>query len=79
MTRYARIVLGMTQTMKRFRQRTGIAAIGAALMVATVFGPPAMSTTRLGAASELTGYATVSPADTITSRTILGLASGQKA
>ena len=68
----------MTQTMKRFGQRTGIAAIGAALMVATVFGPAPMTTTRLGAASEVSGYATVSAADTIVSRAVLSSGSGQK-
>lgn len=71
MTPYASMVIGMTQTMKHqmlgWRRRTGVAAVGAAFAVAMVFGPGAEVTARLGA-SETVGHATVSAADTITSR-----------
>lgn len=74
MTPYARIVVGMTQTMNQqmfgWRRRTGVAAIGAAFAVAAVFGPGTVATSRLGA-SETVGYATVSAADTITSTDVL--------
>jgi hypothetical protein len=39
--------------------------------VSAVLGPETLATTRLGAASEVAGYATVTPADTITSAAVL--------
>jgi hypothetical protein len=75
MTPYALIVMGMTQTMKHrmlgWRQRTGLAGLGAVVVVAAVFGPETPVTTRLGAASDMSGYATVTAADTITSQAVL--------
>jgi hypothetical protein len=81
MTPYARTVTDMTQTMNHqmvgWRRRTGVAALGAAFAVAVVFGPGTVGTSRLGA-SETVGYATVSAADTITSRDVLAeVAAGQ--
>ncbi|MFD0518460.1 hypothetical protein [Paractinoplanes durhamensis] len=65
----------MTQTMKHqmlgWKRRTGLAALGAAVVVAAAFGPQTIATTRLGAASEVSGYATVTAADTITSYAVL--------
>jgi hypothetical protein len=73
-TPYSRIVIGMTQTMKRqmarFRRRGGVAAVGAAFAVAMVFGPGSVVTARFGA-SEVVGHPTVSAADTITSTDVL--------
>lgn len=63
----------MTQTMKHrfgWQRRGGVAAVGAALAVAAVFGPGTLAITRLGA-SEVAGYATVTAADTITSVAVL--------
>ena len=54
----------MTQTIKH---RMTLAALGAAVAVAGILGPETIATTRLGAASEVAGYATVTAADTITS------------
>ena len=60
-----------TSTISRWRLRGGLAALGAAVVVATVFGPgPVLATTRLGA-GETVGLATVSAADTITSEDVL--------
>ncbi|MFF5291771.1 hypothetical protein [Paractinoplanes globisporus] len=65
----------MTQTKRHgmlgWRRRSGLAVLGAAVAVAAVLGPETLATTRLGAASELSGYATVTAADTITSHAIL--------
>ncbi|WP_433300472.1 hypothetical protein ACQP2F_03225 [Actinoplanes sp. CA-030573] len=75
MTPDAVIVVVMTQTMKHqmlgWRRRTGLAALGAAVAVAAALGPETLATTRLGAASEQAGYATVTAADTITSHAVL--------
>jgi hypothetical protein len=69
------IVVVMTQTMKHqmlgWRRRSGLAALGAVVAVAAILGPETVATTRLGAASELSGYATVTAADTITSQAVL--------
>ena len=54
-----------------WRRRSGLATLAAVVAVAAVLGPETLATTRLGAASELSGYATVSAADTITSHAIL--------
>ena len=56
----------MTHTMK-----IQMLALGAAVAVAGILGPETLATTRLGAASEVTGFATVSAADTITSTDVL--------
>ena len=65
----------MTQTMKHqmlgWQRRSGLAVLGAVVAVAAILGPETLATTRLGATSDLTGYATVSAADTITSKAIL--------
>ncbi|WP_213011264.1 hypothetical protein [Paractinoplanes toevensis] len=65
----------MTQTMKHqmlgWKRRSGLAALGAAVALAAVLGPQMTATTRLGAASEVAGYATVTAADTITSQAML--------
>ena len=65
----------MTQTMKPqmlgWRRRSGLAVLGAVVAVAAIMGPQTLATTRLGAASDLSGYATVTAADTITSHAIL--------
>jgi hypothetical protein len=50
---------------RRWRLRTGVAALSAAVFVAAVFGPGPIVATRLGA-GETVGFATVSVADTIT-------------
>jgi hypothetical protein len=68
LTRYPEIVLVMT-TMTAWRRRGGVAATGAALVVAAVLGP-AMTATRLGV-GETVGFATVSAADTIRSTRML--------
>ena len=54
-----------------WRRRSALAALGAVIAVAAVLGPETIATTRLGAASEFAGYATVTPADTITSHAVL--------
>ena len=54
----------------RWRRRTTGAALVATLALAAVLGPPVAPATRLGA-GELVGFATVSAADTITSRGVL--------
>jgi hypothetical protein len=63
----------MTQTMKvqltGWRHRTGMAALGAAVAMAAIFGPQTLAT-RVGA-SDVVGYSTVSAADTITSNAVL--------
>lgn len=65
----------MTQTMKHqmlgLRQRTGLAALGAVVVLAAVLGPEKLATTRLDAASDLSGHATITAADTITSHAVL--------
>jgi hypothetical protein len=75
MTPYAPIVVVMTQTMKHqmlgWKWRTGLAALGAVVAVAAILGPEPVATTRLGAISEVSGYATVTVADTIASRAVL--------
>ena len=75
MTPYARNVGVMTETMKPqmlgWRRRSGLAVLGAVVAVAAILGPETPATTRLGAASDLAGYATVTAADTITSHAIL--------
>jgi hypothetical protein len=58
------------RTASPWRRRTGVAAVSAMLGIAVVFGPGPVATTRLGA-GELVGFATVSAADTITSRDVL--------
>ncbi|WP_433374119.1 hypothetical protein ACQPZX_03270 [Actinoplanes sp. CA-142083] len=70
----------MTQTMKHqmlgWRRRSGLAVLGAVVAVAAIMGPETLATTRLGATSDLSGYATVTAADTITRHGILeGVAS----
>jgi hypothetical protein len=72
MTPYVEMVVAMTQTMKVFtgwRQRGGMAALGAVVAMAAVFGPQTLAT-RVGA-SDVVGYSTVSAADTITSTAVL--------
>jgi len=54
-----------------WRRRSGLAALGAVVATAAILGPETFATTRLGAASDLSGYATVSAADTITSHALL--------
>jgi hypothetical protein len=54
----------------RWRRRTTGAALVVTLALAAVLGPPLAPATRLGA-GELVGFATVSAADTITSRGVL--------
>ena len=54
-----------------WRRRSARAALGGGVAVAAILGPETLATTRLGAASDLSGYATVSAADTITSHAIL--------
>ena len=54
-----------------WRRRGTLAALGATVAVAAILGPEPLATTRLGAASDLSGYATVTPADTITSHAVL--------
>jgi hypothetical protein len=65
----------MTQTMKHqmlgWKRRTGLAALGAVVAMAAVLGLEPIATTRLGAASEVSGFATVTAADTITSQAVL--------
>jgi hypothetical protein len=61
----------MTQTMKQWKRRTRLGALGALVALAAVLGPGTVATTRLGAASEVAGYATVTAADTIRSQAIL--------
>ena len=65
----------MTQTMKHqtlgWTRRTRLVALGAVVAVAAILGPGTEVTTRLGAASEVAGYATLTAADTITSQAIL--------
>ena len=73
-------VVVMTQTMRHqglgWRSRSGLAALGAIVAVAAILGPETPATTRLGATSDLSGYATVTAADTITRQGILeGVAS----
>ena len=58
------------RTASRWRRRTGVAAVSAMLGLAVALGPGPVATTRLGA-GELVGFATVSAADTITSRDVL--------
>lgn len=69
----------MTQTMKQvthsWRRRTGVAAVGAAVAISAILGPTVMATSRLGA-SETVSHATVSAADTITSRAVLAEVAG---
>ena len=60
----------MTNLRTIWWRRTGGAALGAAFTVATILGPGAVPATRLGA-GEMVGFATVSAADTITSREVL--------
>ena len=60
----------MANLQTTWRRRTGMAALGAACTVATILGPGAVLATRLGA-GEVVGFATVSAADTITSRDVL--------
>jgi hypothetical protein len=62
-------VIGMTQTMKQQR-RIGATVVGAAFLVAMIFGPAHDVMARLGA-NETVGQATVSAADTITSTAVL--------
>ena len=74
MTPYAPNVVVMTQTMKQtfgWRRRSGLAVLGAVVAVAAILGPETLATTRLGATSDLSGYATVTAADTITRHGIL--------
>jgi hypothetical protein len=74
MTPYVPIMVVMTQTMKQmlgWRRRSALAALGAVVAVAAILGPETIATTRLGAASDLSGYATVTAADTITSHAVL--------
>jgi hypothetical protein len=75
MTPYALMVVGMTRTMKHqmlgWQRRSGLAAVGAMVALAAILGPETLATTRLGAASEMSGYATVTAADTITSHAVL--------
>jgi hypothetical protein len=54
----------------RSNVKLGVVAVGAAFAVATIFGPGEIPATRFGA-REIVGFATVSPADTITSTDIL--------
>jgi hypothetical protein len=65
----------MTHTMKLqmfgWRRRAALAAVGVAVAVTAILGPEKLATTRLGAASEVAGYATVTAADTITSADVL--------
>jgi hypothetical protein len=56
----------MTATRTSKVWRTSVVALGAALAVATAFGPGQMTATRLGA-GETVGFSTVSAADTIRS------------
>jgi hypothetical protein len=63
-------VFGMTQTIKQQRRRFGVAAVGAAFVVATIFGPAHDMMVRLGA-GETVSQAAVSAADTITSTAVL--------
>jgi hypothetical protein len=59
-----------TQSARQWRLRTGMVALSAAVVAATMFGPAPIMVTRLGA-GETVGFATVSAADTITSRDVL--------
>lgn len=66
----------MTETMKpqmfSWKRHTGLAVVGAAVALAAILAPEQLlATTRLSATSEVVGYATVSAADTITSRAVL--------
>jgi hypothetical protein len=58
-------------TIKLWWRRAGLATVAAAVGVAGILGPQTTATTRLGAISEVAGYATVTAADTITSSAML--------
>ena len=54
-----------------WRRRSALAVLGGVVAVAAILGPGTLATTRLGAASDFSGYATVTAADTITSHAFL--------